>query len=147
MRHASTCPGSQVQNLGSTAFGVLALASASCAGPNIDETKSFDAAACFGTQDASIAPVGEIIVLTEEHEPCRTTHEAHRYYQFCELTMTLHKERTCEDLFNPDAHRVPSTLSDAADMREALEDAFRRDCGRDPTPTATILKKMQRCYP
>jgi len=152
MTRASTLISSGLK-LSATALGVLALATTSCSQSDIENTKSFDAAACFEAQpafEAQIAfevPAGDVILLTEEPEPCRTTQEAHRYYQQCEIAKTLNRDRSCEDIFNPDANRIPSTLSDAADTREALEHAYRRDCGRDPVPTATILEKMQRCYP
>lgn len=133
--------------LSPTALGVLALATTSCSQSEIEGTEPFDIAACLIAQADSKAYSGEFIVLSVENELCRATQEAHRYYQRCEVVKTLNWDWSCEDLFNPDAHRVPSTLTDAADMREALEDAYRRDCGRDPIPTATILKEMQRCNP
>ena len=147
MRHASSLNSSSAQKLGPTALGVLVLATASCAQPDVEDTKSFDIAACLIAQTDLDAPAAFTIVLTEELEPCRSTQEAHRYYQQCEIAKTLNRDSSCEDIFNPNAHRIPSTLSDAADTREALEHAYRRDCGRDPIPTATILEKMQRCYP
>ena len=147
VRQALSLPSSSAPKLGSATLGVLVLATASCSQPEIEGTKFFDAAACFEAHAAFEAPAGDIIVLSEEPKPCRTTQEAHRYYQQCEIAKTLNRDWSCEDIFNPDANRIPSTLSDAADTREALEHAYRRDCGRDPIPTATLLEAMQRCYP
>ena len=88
---------------------------------------------------------GARIELVETSEKCRTTSEAYRFYQQCEVLMSLHPSATCVDQYNPNTNRIPSTLKDAKSSRESLEPNVRRDCGYDPIPTTAILAEIEKC--
>lgn len=124
----------------------LSLSGSAC---SAEETANAELLTCLLEQVEFQSPEGaqRFIVNTDTDGPCRKTAEAYRYYQMCEVAMTMHASSNCAKLHNPDVNRIPSTLRDAASSREALEYAYRRDCGDDPIPTPTLLAYIEKCSP